>query len=61
MGQFIALWAIFQKPLATIMLPKSPTFLAIFDFPVKFGQLFLDIWRHFTGHTARQLGWLARR
>jgi len=49
----------FLKPLATIILPKSPTFLGNFCKGVKiyhfsseiiFGQL-LDIWRFFSGHT----------
>ena len=62
-------WAInctlgnFSKPVATIILPKSPTFLGNFCKDVKifhvsteiiFGQLFIDIWRHFNGHTARE-------
>ena len=34
----------FSKLLATISLPKSLTFL---------GDLFIDIWRFFTGHTAQ--------
>ena len=49
----------FFKPLATIILPKLPTFLGIFIgvkiliFLVKtiWGNFFLDIWRLFTGHT----------
>ena len=47
------------KPLATIILPKLPTFLAIFvkvskcfNFLVKsFWAFYIDIWRLFTGHT----------
>ena len=51
----------FLKPLATINLPKSSIFLGIFGEGIKiyhfyseiiFGQLFLDIWRFFSGHTA---------
>ena len=50
----------FLKPLATIILPKSPTFLGIFCKGVKiyhfssviiFGQLLLTIWRFFSDHT----------
>ena len=58
MGRFIGLWAIywtlgdFLKPSATINLPKSPTFLAIFvifyHFLVKsFWATFIDIWQFF--------------
>ena len=34
-GRFIGLWATFSKPLATINLPKSPTFLGNFCKGVK--------------------------
>ena len=46
--------------MATIILPKLPTLLGNFCKGLKnfhfsseiiFGQLFIDIWRHFTGHT----------
>ena len=50
------------KPLATINLPKSHTILGNFCKGVKishfsseiiFGATFVDIWRLFTGHTAK--------
>ena len=50
------------KPLTTINLPKSPTLLCnflkvakIFNFysTIIFWQLFIDIWRFFSGHTER--------
>ena len=59
-------WAIyctlgnFLKPVATIILPKSPTFLGnygkggkIFHFhtDIIYWPTFIDIWRLFTGHT----------
>ena len=55
-------WAIFwtlgnfSKPLATINLPKSPTFLGNFCKGVKiyhFWATFIDIWRFFSGHTGK--------
>ena len=63
-------WAIywtlgyFLKPLATINLPKSPTFLGNFCKGVKiyhfsswnhFGATLIDIWRFFSGHTGCKL------
>ena len=69
-GQLFALWATFcslgnfLKPLAAINLPKSSTFLGNFCKGVKinhfsteiiFGQLFIDIWQFFTGHTVRDV------
>ena len=50
----------FLKPLATINLPKSPTFLGNFCKGVKIFHFsseiifanFLDIWQFFSGHTA---------
>ena len=42
-GQFIGLWATFQKPLATINLPKSPTFLGIICKGVKIFSLSNEI------------------
>ena len=58
-GRFFALWVTFLKPLASINLPKSPTFLGIFVkvsksfiFLVKsFWETFIDIWRFLSGHT----------
>ena len=53
-------WAIywtlvnFSKPVATISLPKSPTFVDNFCKGAKiyhFWATFIDIWRLFTGHT----------
>ena len=53
-------WAIYctfgndSKPLATINLPKSPTFLGNFCKGVKiyhFWATFIDIWRFLSGHT----------
>ena len=59
-------WAIywnlgnFSKPIATISLPKSPTFFGNFCKGVKiihfssetiFGKNFIDIWRFLSGHT----------
>ena len=50
------------KPLATINLPKSPTFYGNFCKGVRiyhfsseiiFRQLFIDIWRFFSGHTGQ--------
>ena len=44
----------FLKPLATISLPKSPTFLGNFCKGVKiyhFWATFIDIWWFFSGHT----------
>ena len=50
----------FSKPLATIILPKSPTFFVHFYNEIIFGQLlkwnhfwatFIDIWWFLTGHT----------
>ena len=44
----------FYKPLATIILPKSATFLANFCKGVKiyhFWATFIDNWRFFSGHT----------
>ena len=58
-------WAIywtlgnFLKPLATINLPKSPTFLGNFCEVVKinhFWATFIDIWRFFFGHTEWDIG-----
>ena len=55
-GRFIGLWTTFHSPLATISLPKSPTFLGnfykdvkILNFYIKiiFGQLLLTFWRLF--------------
>ena len=61
-------WAIhctlgnFSKPVATIILPKSSTFVGNFckcSQNLSFGQLkhfwatFIDIWRLFTGHTGK--------
>ena len=53
------------KTLATIILSKSPTFLCnlcskgvkIFDCSseIIFWATLIDIWRHFTGHTAKGL------
>ena len=63
-------WAIyctlgnFSKPVATINLPKSLTFLGSFCIGVKiynfsseiiFGATFIDIWRLFTGHTITRI------
>ena len=65
-------WAIyctlgsFSKPVATIILPKLPTFLGklseavkIFHFNIEyhFWATFIDIWRLFTGHTALDAEW----
>ena len=59
-GQFIELFA-FLKPLVTINLPKSRTFLGnlfkhvkIYHFSseINFWATFIDIWRFFSGHTA---------
>ena len=50
----------FSKPVATIIMPKSPTFLVNFDREFIFVPLFkwnhfcatfIEIWRLFTGHT----------
>ena len=50
----------FSKPIPTINLPKSPTFLSFFCKFVKilnfsseiiFWETFIDIWQFFTGHT----------
>ena len=58
-GVFIALWAISQSLLATIILPNRQHFKAIFVKVSKsfislvkiiFGQLFIDIGLLFTGH-----------
>ena len=58
--RFIGLWGNFLKPLATINLPKSPTFLGNFYKGVKiyhfsseiiFGTTFIDIWQFFSGYT----------
>ena len=46
----------FSKPLATINLPKSPTFLGNFCKGVKiyhFWATFIDIWWFYSGHTGR--------
>ena len=51
------------KPLATINLPRSPTFLGnfckgvkIYSFQVKsFWATFIDIWQYFSGHTGHKL------
>ena len=51
------------KPVETISMPKSPTFLGDFCKGVKifhfsseiiFGATFIDIWQLFTGHTGSQ-------
>ena len=58
--QFFWTLSIFSKPLATINLAKSLTFLGnfgkgvkIFNFSceIMFRATFIDIWRFFTGHT----------
>ena len=51
-GQFIGLWATFLKPLATINLPKSPTFLDIF---VKVSKAVLFLVKSFLGNFNRLL------
>ena len=49
----------FLKPLATIKLPKSPTFLGNFCKGVKIFKwnhiwaTFIDSWKFFSGHTAQ--------
>ena len=64
-GRFIGLGQVL-KPLTTINLPKSPTLLCnflkvakIFNFysTIIFWQLFIDIWRFFSGHTERNFNW----
>ena len=58
------------KPLATINLPKYPTFLGNFCKGVKiyhfskeiiFGATFIDFWRFFSGHTGWKHFWPAGR
>ena len=54
----------FSKPMATVSLPKSTTFLGNFCKVSKsliyllksFLATFIDIWRFFSGHTERQVG-----
>ena len=54
-GQFIALWANFSKSAATIIQPKSPTFLDNFCIGVKiFLFLVQSFWGNFYRHTVYQ-------
>ena len=61
-GRFITLWATFQRSWQQLFYPKCQhilgnfcKFVKIFHFTSKilFGATFIDIWRFFTGHTAR--------
>ena len=61
LGDFLTLDK-FLKPLATINLPKSPTFLGNFCKGVKiynFWATLIDIWRFFSGHTASDFSLMA--
>ena len=60
-GRYIGLCGKYLKPLSTINLPKSSTFLGNFCKGVKiyhfsseiiFAGTFIDIWQFFSGHTA---------